>query len=57
VWVFGPEPEATKPGSRNLEPEYIAGDGLTALAALQEGNAVGVSDLASAAADPRIRVR
>lgn len=48
VRVFGPTPEAGNPISRNLEPEYIAIDGGTAYAALQEANAVAVIDLASA---------
>jgi 2',3'-cyclic-nucleotide 2'-phosphodiesterase (5'-nucleotidase family) len=48
VRVFGPNPEADKPVSRNLEPEYIAVTGGTAYAALQEANAVAVIDLASA---------
>ncbi|WBU39116.1 choice-of-anchor I family protein [Homoserinibacter sp. YIM 151385] len=49
VRVFGPTPHgADKPVSRNLEPEYIAIDGDTAYAALQEANAVAVIDLATA---------
>jgi 5'-nucleotidase len=49
VRVFGPRPHGDdKPISRNLEPEYIAVDGGTAYAALQEANAVAVVDLASA---------
>ncbi|MGG5753619.1 choice-of-anchor I family protein [Zafaria sp. Z1313] len=49
VRVFGPAPHGDElPVSRNLEPEYIAIDGGTAYAALQEANAVAVVDLASA---------
>lgn len=48
VRVFGPTPEGGNPVSRNLEPEYIAVDGGTAYAALQEANSVAVIDLASA---------
>ncbi|WP_439590905.1 choice-of-anchor I family protein [Microbacterium sp.] len=49
VRVFGPTPHGDDlPVSRNLEPEYIAVDGGTAYAALQEANAVAVIDLASA---------
>ncbi len=54
VRVFGPDVAApgTAPGdnrvSRNLEPEYIAIDGGTAYAALQEANAIAVVDLATA---------
>lgn len=48
VRVFGPQPEADLPVSRNLEPEYIAIDGGIAYAALQEANAVAVVDLAAA---------
>ncbi len=46
--IFGPTPESDLPISRNLEPEYIAIDGDTAYAALQEANAVAVVDLAAA---------
>ncbi|WP_411731535.1 choice-of-anchor I family protein [Paeniglutamicibacter sp.] len=49
VRVFGPAPHGDDmPVSRNLEPEYIAIDGTTAYAALQEANAVAEIDLASA---------
>lgn len=49
VRVFGPTPHgADNPVSRNLEPEYIAIDGGTAYAALQEANAVAVVDLTPA---------
>ncbi|GAA1924100.1 hypothetical protein GCM10009775_15550 [Microbacterium aoyamense] len=49
VRVFGPTPHGDDlPVSRNLEPEYVAVDGGTAYAALQEANAVAVIDLASA---------
>ena len=48
VRVFGPAPESDFPVSRNLEPEYIAVDGGTAYAALQEANAIATVDLASA---------
>jgi len=49
VRIFGPQPHGDDlPVSRNLEPEYIAIDGGTAYAALQEANAVAVVDLASA---------
>ena len=48
VRIFGPAPEAGNPVSRNLEPEYIAIDGGTAYAALQEANSVAVIDLATA---------
>ncbi|MBG6237454.1 2',3'-cyclic-nucleotide 2'-phosphodiesterase (5'-nucleotidase family) [Mycetocola sp. CAN_C7] len=48
VRVFGPTPEAGNPVSRNLEPEYVAIDGGTAYAALQEANAVAEIDLATA---------
>ncbi|MCI2958864.1 bifunctional metallophosphatase/5'-nucleotidase [Agromyces atrinae] len=49
VRVFGPTPHGDDlPVSRNLEPEYIAIDGGTAYAALQEANAVAVVDLATA---------
>ncbi|MGO3147557.1 MAG: choice-of-anchor I family protein [Leucobacter sp.] len=49
VRVFGPAPHGDDlPVSRNLEPEYIAIDGTTAYAALQEANAVAVVDLAAA---------
>ncbi|ASN38086.1 bifunctional metallophosphatase/5'-nucleotidase [Arthrobacter sp. 7749] len=49
VRVFGPTPHGDdKPVSRNLEPEYIAIDGNTAYAALQEANAVAEIDLPSA---------
>lgn len=49
VRVFGPRPHGDDlPVSRNLEPEYIAIDGTTAYAALQEANAVAVVDIASA---------
>ena len=37
------------PVSRNLEPEYIAIDGGTAYAALQEANAIAVVDLEAGA--------
>ena len=49
VRVFGPAPHgADLPVSRNLEPEYIAIDGGTAYAALQEANAIAVVDLKKA---------
>ena len=49
VRVFGPAPHgADLPVSRNLEPEYIAIDGGTAYAALQEANAIAVVDLTRA---------
>ncbi|SFS13508.1 hypothetical protein SAMN04487846_2706 [Microbacterium sp. cf046] len=49
VRVFGPAPHgADLPVSRNLEPEYIAIDGGTAYAALQEANAIAVIDLKKA---------
>ncbi|MCT9819733.1 choice-of-anchor I family protein [Microbacterium sp. W1N] len=57
VRVFGPDVAAPDQGdtplaanrvSRNLEPEYIAVDGGTAYAAVQEANAIAVVDLASA---------
>ncbi|GAA1859041.1 choice-of-anchor I family protein [Microbacterium koreense] len=49
VRVFGPQPHGDDLRvSRNLEPEYIAVDGNTAYAALQEANAVAVVDLVSA---------
>ncbi|WP_251452345.1 choice-of-anchor I family protein [Microbacterium sp. Marseille-Q6648] len=49
VRVFGPQPHGDDLAvSRNLEPEYIAVDGGTAYAALQEANAVAVVDLATA---------
>ncbi|WP_127818090.1 choice-of-anchor I family protein [Microbacterium sp. CPCC 204701] len=49
VRVFGPTPHGDdNPVSRNLEPEYIAVDGGTAYATLQEANAVAVVDLATA---------
>ncbi|WP_307579259.1 choice-of-anchor I family protein [Paeniglutamicibacter psychrophenolicus] len=49
VRVFGPAPHGDdKPVSRNLEPEYIAIDGNTAYAALQEANAIAEIDLPSA---------
>ncbi|EMR00544.1 choice-of-anchor I family protein [Paeniglutamicibacter gangotriensis] len=49
VRVFGPTPHGDdKPVSRNLEPEYVAIDGTTAYAALQEANAVAEIDLPSA---------
>src|SRR3546814_8218818 len=57
VRVFGPDVAAPDQGdaplesnrvSRNLEPEFIALDGGTAYAALQEANAVAEVDLATA---------
>ena len=49
VRVFGPAPHgADLAVSRNLEPEYIAIDGGTAYAALQEANAIAVVDLKKA---------
>ncbi|WP_353814681.1 choice-of-anchor I family protein [Agromyces sp. SYSU T00266] len=48
VRVFGPQPEADRPVSRNLEPEYVAVDGDTAYVALQEANAFAVVDLEAA---------
>lgn len=48
VRVFGPTPASDLPVSRNLEPEYIAIDGTTAYAGLQEANAIAVIDLPSA---------
>lgn len=48
IRVFGPQPEADLPISRNLEPEYITVDGGTAYASLQEANAFAVVDLATA---------
>ncbi|MFI8410878.1 choice-of-anchor I family protein [Paeniglutamicibacter gangotriensis] len=49
VRVFGPTPHGDdKPVSRNLEPEYVAIDGTTAYAALQEANAIAEIDLPSA---------
>jgi len=49
VRIFGPTVNTDFPVSANLEPEYVAIDGLTAYVALQEANAVAVVDLASAA--------
>ncbi|GAA3942241.1 choice-of-anchor I family protein [Microbacterium soli] len=48
VRVFGPTPHDDLPVSRNLEPEFIAIDGGTAYAALQEANAIATVDLATA---------
>ncbi len=49
VRIFGPRPHGDDlPVSRNLEPEYIAIDGLTAYVALQEANAIGVVQIPSA---------
>ncbi|WP_323960424.1 bifunctional metallophosphatase/5'-nucleotidase [Arthrobacter sp. JZ12] len=48
VRIFAGIDGADKPVSRGLEPEYIALDGGTAYAALQEANAVAVVDLATA---------
>ncbi|MDO9395592.1 MAG: choice-of-anchor I family protein, partial [Herbiconiux sp.] len=50
VRVFGGRENAVNPVSENLEPEYItvAGDGATAFVSLQEANAIGVIDVASA---------
>lgn len=49
VRVFGQAPHGDdNPVSRNLEPEYIAIDGNTAYAALQEANAIAEIDLPSA---------
>ncbi|MFG6503979.1 choice-of-anchor I family protein [Microbacterium sp. P05] len=57
VRVFGPDVAAPDQGaaplssnrvSRNLEPEFIAIDGSTAYAALQEANSVAVVDLTTA---------
>jgi 2',3'-cyclic-nucleotide 2'-phosphodiesterase (5'-nucleotidase family) len=48
VRVFGPEMNLDYPISANLEPEYVAIDGLTAYVALQEANAVAVVDLVTA---------
>ncbi|WES63195.1 choice-of-anchor I family protein [Microbacter sp. GSS18] len=51
VRVFGPQPEADNPISRNLEPEYITTVGTTAYVTLQENNAIAVVDLNSAKVD------
>lgn len=48
VRIFAGVPGAANPVSAGLEPEYIAVDGGTAYAALQEANAVAVVDLVSA---------
>ncbi len=48
VRVFGPTVNTDYPISANLEPEYVAIDGLTAYVSLQEANAVAVVDLATA---------
>ncbi|WP_104199231.1 choice-of-anchor I family protein [Cryobacterium sp. Y29] len=48
VRVFGPTVNTAFPISANLEPEYVAIDGVTAYVALQEANAVAVVDLATA---------
>ncbi len=48
VRVFGPEVNAERPVSANLEPEYVAIDGSTAYVTLQENNAIAVVDLADA---------
>ena len=48
VRVFGPTVNTAFPVSANLEPEYVALDGLTAYVALQEANAVAVVDLVTA---------
>ncbi|WP_233201802.1 choice-of-anchor I family protein [Cryobacterium sp. Y11] len=48
VRVFGPTVNTINPISANLEPEYVAIDGLTAYVALQEANAVAVIDLVTA---------
>ncbi|MCS5720423.1 choice-of-anchor I family protein [Herbiconiux sp. CPCC 203407] len=50
VRIFGGIEGSAFPVSENLEPEYItvAGDGLTAYVSIQEANALGVVDLASA---------
>ncbi|TKV28572.1 LPXTG cell wall anchor domain-containing protein [Arthrobacter sp. NamB2] len=48
VRIFAGIPGSARPVSEGLEPEYIAIDGDTAYAALQEANAVAVVDLVSA---------
>ncbi|WP_241982219.1 choice-of-anchor I family protein [Cryobacterium ruanii] len=48
VRVFGPTVNTAFPISANLEPEYVAIDGVTAYVALQEANAVAVVDLVTA---------
>ncbi|TSD57811.1 choice-of-anchor I family protein [Aeromicrobium piscarium] len=48
VRIFGPEVNADRPVSANLEPEYVAIDGTTAYVTLQENNAIAVVDLIGA---------
>ncbi|WP_227422313.1 choice-of-anchor I family protein [Pengzhenrongella sicca] len=48
VRVFGPEVNTGFPVSANLEPEYVAIEGMTAYVTLQEANAIAVVDLQKA---------